>query len=90
VLRAGDDGFEALAGLFPDLPGARAVIRVAVERVGSSCGYAVPLMRHEGERTRLAEWAEAKGPESLVEYRAAKNAVSIDGLPALDPEPATA
>jgi hypothetical protein len=86
VVRPGDDGFDALAALFPDLPGARAVIRVAVERVGSSCGYAVPLMRYEGERSRLTEWAEAKGPEGLVAYRAAKNAVSIDGLPALDPE----
>ena len=79
----GDGGYDELAGLFPDLPGARAVIRVAVERVGSSCGYAVPLMRHEGERSRLVEWAEAKGPEGLVEYRAAKNATSLDGLPAL-------
>ena len=86
VVRPGDDGFEALAGLFPALPGARAVVRIAVERVGSSCGYAVPLMRYEGERSRLTEWAEAKGPEGLVAYRAAKNAVSIDGLPALDPE----
>ena len=85
VLRPGDDGFDDLSARFPDLPGVRAVIRVAVERVGSSCGYAVPLMRYEGERSRLNEWAEAKGPEGLIEYRATKNATSIDGLPALDP-----
>jgi hypothetical protein len=84
VVRPGDEGYEELAARFPALPGARAVIRVAVERVGSSCGYAVPLMRYEGERSRLTEWAEARGPEGLVEYRATKNAVSIDGLPALD------
>ena len=86
VVRPGDDGYEALAGRFPDLLGARAVIRVAVERVGSSCGYAVPVMTYEGERTRLDEWADARGAEGLVAYRAEKNAVSIDGLPALDPE----
>ena len=86
VLEPGSDDFDALRDGFPDLPGARAVIRVAVERVGSSCGYAVPLMTYEGERTRLNEWAEAKGPEGLVEYRAGKNARSIDGLPALDPQ----
>jgi hypothetical protein len=86
VLRRGDEGYDELADLFPDLPGARAVIRVALERVGSSCGYAVPFMRYEGERSRLDEWAEARGPEGLVEYRATKNAVSIDGLPGLDPE----
>jgi hypothetical protein len=44
-------------------------------------------MAYEGERSRLNDWAEAKGPDGLVEYRMAKNAVSIDGLPALDPEP---
>jgi Pyridoxamine 5'-phosphate oxidase len=86
VLRRGDEGYDELADLFPDLPGARAVIRVALERVGSSCGYAVPFMRYEGERSRLDEWAEARGPQGLVEYRATKNAVSIDGLPGLDPE----
>jgi hypothetical protein len=89
VLRPGDEGHDELAGLFPALPGARAVIRVAVERVGSSCGYAVPFMRYEGERPRLNEWAEARGAEGLAEYRATKNAVSIDGLPALDPEAVT-
>jgi Pyridoxamine 5'-phosphate oxidase len=88
VLEPGDDGFDGLRDLFPELPGARAVIRVAVERVGSSCGYAVPHMAYEGERTRLLEWAEKKGPEGLVEYRADKNATSIDGLPALDPSAA--
>ena len=86
VVRPGDAGFEELAGLFPDLPGIRTVTRVAIERVGSSCGYAVPLMRYEGERDRLHRWAEAKGADGLEAYRADKNAVSIDGLPALDPE----
>jgi hypothetical protein len=86
VLLAGDEGFDELSGLFPDLPGVRAVIRVAIDRVGSSCGYGVPLMRYEGQRNRMSEWAEARGPEGLVAYRASKNAVSIDGLPALDPE----
>jgi hypothetical protein len=83
----GDGRFDELVGRFPALPGTRSVIRVAVERVSTSCGYAVPLLRYEGERQRLIEWAEHKGPEALVEYRATTNATSIDGLPALDPEP---
>jgi hypothetical protein len=90
VVLPADEGFAELAQRFPDLPGVRAVIRVTVERVGSSCGFAVPLMRLEGERTRLHEWAEAKGPEGLVDYRATKNVASIDGLPGLDPAPASA
>ena len=36
-----------------------------------------------GHRTRLVEWADNKTEDELVEYRVAKNSVSIDGLPAL-------
>jgi hypothetical protein len=31
----------------------------------------------------LKDWGARKSPEDLEAYRAAKNAVSIDGLPAL-------
>ncbi len=79
----GSPGFEELAGNFPELPGARAVIDVAVERVTTSCGYAVPLMDLVGDRDRLLEWSQAKGEDGLVEYRASKNATSIDDLPGL-------
>jgi Pyridoxamine 5'-phosphate oxidase len=72
-----------LAARFPDLPGARAIIRVDVERVSTSCGYAVPLMDYVDDRSRLTDWAEGKGVDGLAEYRAQKNATSIDGLPAL-------
>jgi hypothetical protein len=76
-----------LAARFPQHVGARSVVRVDVERVSTSCGYAVPLMTYEADRTRLTEWAEGKGPEGLRGYRAEKNATSIDGLPALTGEP---
>jgi len=68
---------------FPDYPGARAVIVIELDRVATSCGYGVPLMRYEGERDRLVRWADAKGDEGIEEYQASKNAVSIDGLPGL-------
>jgi len=71
-------------GLFDPGPGARAVIVVHADRVADSCGYAVPLYDYVGERTRLTEWAAAKTSEEIAEYWAAKNARSIDGLPALD------
>jgi hypothetical protein len=67
---------------FPDYPGARGVVRVDVDRVSTSCGYAVPLLSYDGERSRLLDWADSKGPDGLDEYRAEKNAASIDGLPA--------
>jgi hypothetical protein len=72
---------------FPEHPGARAIVRVDVERVSTSCGYAVPLMGYQDDRSRLDAWTEGKGPAGLVEYRAEKNATSIDGLPALPVAP---
>ena len=68
---------------FPDLPGARAVIVVDVERVSSSCGYAVPRLTLDAPRADLVRWAEKKGPEGLERYRRTKNATSVDGLPGM-------
>ena len=64
-------------------PQARAVILVDVARVSDSCGYAVPKMAFAEERDVLDSWSRTRGPDKLVEYRAAKNATSLDGLPAL-------
>ncbi|MDF2234651.1 pyridoxamine 5'-phosphate oxidase family protein [Albimonas sp. CAU 1670] len=61
--------------------GARQIVELTADLVQSSCGYAVPLFDHQGERDVLTRWAEGKGAEGLVEYRAEKNVVSIDGLP---------
>jgi hypothetical protein len=72
---------------FPPLPGARSIIRVDVTRVSTSCGYGVPVLHHEGDRSQLLDWARRKGDEGLREYRADKNARSIDGLSAFDDKP---
>ena len=61
----------------------RAVVVVHVNRIADSCGYGVPLLRYEGDRARLADWAAKKGPKGLEAYRAKNNARSIDGLPGL-------
>ena len=81
VHELGSPGWEELAPHFPELPGARAVIDVAVERVSTSCGYTVPRMELAGPRDILLRSAERKGPEVLARYRAERNATSIDGLP---------
>jgi hypothetical protein len=83
VHEPGSPRYEELAVRFPALPGARAVIEVRAERISTSCGDGVPLMDFVGHRERLLDWARAKGEDGLRDYRAAKNAVSIDGLPAL-------
>ena len=72
-----------VAGLFDELPGARAIIVVHAERVSDSCGYAVPRYEFQDQRSKLLEWADHHA-DKLDDYRATKNATSIDGLPAFD------
>ena len=81
---ADDDRFGPLRARFPaDVPGVRSIVHVDVDRVSTSCGYGVPLMTYDADRTRLRQWAERRGPEGVAAYRAERNAVSIDGLPGL-------
>lgn len=82
-----DDEYPALASRFVELPGARAVIVVDVERVSDSCGWGVPLMSYEGERDLIGPYFERKGEAGQREYRRRKNQTSIDGLPAYDVDP---
>lgn len=75
-----EPGFaEASAPWGPRL-GARAVIRLDVERVRSSCGYSIPFMDYAGERETLADWSERKGADGIADYWDDRNAVSIDGM----------
>jgi hypothetical protein len=85
VVEPQDADFPALFALFTPDPGVRAIIRIDVDRISSSCGFAVPQCRYERERTQLAEWASRKSEDALKKYRAEKNTTSIDGLPALQP-----
>jgi hypothetical protein len=66
---------------FAELPGERQLIVLHVESVQTSCGYAVPRYRFDGERDTLARWAEKKGAAGLLDYWREKNQVSVDGLP---------
>ena len=76
--------FTSLQKHFPVFAGTRSIVVVEISRVSDSCGYGVPLMRKEGERTQLQAWADNKGPEGLKSYRQEKNHQSIDGLPGID------
>jgi hypothetical protein len=64
--------------------GLRGAIRVHVDRVSDSCGYGVPLMEYVAERPQRDAWLASKGADGVRAYVAEKNAVSIDGLPAVD------
>jgi hypothetical protein len=66
----------------------RAIVRVEVTRIADSCGYGVPLMAYRGERPHQHAWASKKlstgGAEAFADYQRAKNAESLDGLPAVE------
>jgi hypothetical protein len=83
VVMPGTDEFDRLIGRFAEHLGTRSIIVIDVQRTSDSCGYAVPLMSLESERTVLDLSDAKRGAEGLVEYRAKKNAVSLDGLPGL-------
>lgn len=85
VVTSGVPDYEGLRRLYPNYPGARAVIRVRLVRISDSCGYAVPRYDYAGERDTLIRWAESKGAEGLERYRLEKNSHSLDGLPGLEP-----
>lgn len=81
VLTPASPEFEALASGFPPNPGIRAVVRVSVSGVSTSCGFVAPFMKFGGDRDTLDQWPAAKGPKDLVECWQSKNAQSINGLP---------
>lgn len=83
VITSTDPGFETASGSFGRFTGTRAIIDIAVEKVGRSCGFGVPEMEVRGDRTRLLDWAERKGRENLPAYWLSKNGASMDGLPGL-------
>jgi len=90
IVVPGAPEWQELAGRFPatsyssNQASRRAIIVVDLDRVADSCGYAVPVMELAHERDLLVRSGEKKSAAQLDAYRAEKNAVSIDGLPALD------
>ena len=93
VVQAADERFRGLLERFDFAEPAaeqarRSVIVVEVTRIADSCGYGVPLMSFEGEREHADKWAAKRlrvgGPEALDDYQRQKNAVSLDGLPAVE------
>ncbi|WKD35547.1 pyridoxamine 5'-phosphate oxidase family protein [Streptomyces xanthophaeus] len=68
-----------------DGPAARAVVLVHARRIADVCGYAVPLMEYQGERTLHAEYFGRKTDEEFAAYCEKKEFIgsSLDGLPAL-------
>jgi hypothetical protein len=77
-----------LIGHFPAAvdSGARTIVMVTAKRVSDSCGFSVPYLEYKGERRLLAEYFGRRDEEFHADYVARKNAISIDGLPAMPVE----
>ena len=79
----GSEAWEQLKPCFPDHYGARQIISAKIDRVQTSCGYAVPLMDYAGDRDLLTRSHSRRDEQDLADYAVKKNLTSIDGLPAL-------
>jgi hypothetical protein len=78
--------FPELIKKFGPHPGVRSIIIVDCDRISDSCGFSVPFMSFDEDRTLLDEWAGRKEVQQQRAYRAKNNRESIDGLPGLSPE----
>jgi hypothetical protein len=75
-----DRKWQELAPHFTMLPGTRQIFDVEIDSVQTSCGYGVPLMTLEQERTTLLKvHAKADPAEWAGKHRTRR--ISIDGLP---------
>lgn len=75
-----DAVFQQHISSFPKIAGARQIIVMEVDLVQTSCGFAVPFMDFQEERTQLKSWAEKQGEERIKEYWKNRNSVSLDGF----------
>ncbi|MEV7778333.1 pyridoxamine 5'-phosphate oxidase family protein [Kitasatospora sp. NPDC088351] len=83
-----DPRFAGLLGRFDegaDGSGLRAIVLVRADRVGDSCGFAVPLMDYRSDRDLHEQYFGRKTEDEFNTYCEGKEYVgsSIDGLPAL-------
>ncbi|MFO1086764.1 MAG: pyridoxamine 5'-phosphate oxidase family protein [Reyranellaceae bacterium] len=80
-LMRGTPEYESLLPQFEEMPGARQIVRLAVDLVQTSCGMGVPLFDYKGERGSLVKYWTSQGIDNLRRYWGLKNTRSIDGLP---------
>lgn len=66
---------------FSHVSGARQIFNLQIEKVQTSCGFAVPYFDYVQDRDLLTNWANKKGEQGLREYWQEKNSLSLDGKP---------
>jgi len=80
-LMRGTSEYTALLPQFEEIPGARQIVRLAVDLVQTSCGMGVPLFDYREDRQNLMRYWTAQGIDKLRKYWGLKNKQSIDGWP---------
>ena len=63
--------------------GFRAIYKLHIHRISSSCGYSLPIMEFTKFRSTLHEYNEREGKVGMFNYMTLKNSFSIDGLPSV-------
>lgn len=83
AIRPGHPDWESMAAHFTLHSGTRQIIVADIEKVQTSCGFAVPLYDYQSQRDTLVKWSDTKGEDGIRQYWQQKNTRSIDGLPTL-------
>eukprot|EP00980_Cylindrotheca_fusiformis_P031122 scaffold25844_cov127-Cylindrotheca_fusiformis.AAC.1 len=82
VLR--EDADTDLVSKFPtDLTssfGFRAIFIVQLNRISTSCGYSMPILKFDSYRQVLNNYTKSKGRQGMLDYGIQKNSFSIDGI----------
>lgn len=75
-----DSEWAALSASFELLPGTRQIFDIEIESTQTSCGWGVPRMTLDRERSTLPDYHAKSDPEDWVQKVAGRRR-SIDGLP---------
>ena len=81
VIHERDANWSEYSTFWKERLGKRQVFLLDIKTVQTSCGYAVPIMKIQGERQTLRKWAENKGEDGIRDYWDQKNRNTIDGKP---------
>ena len=83
VIEKSDVEWRTLQPLFPDVPAARAIIKLPIQRITDSCGWGVPFYQYKGLRDQYPKYIEKVGRRGLRQAQLKSNMASINGLPGL-------
>ena len=80
IIHPHDDAWQKYVSAYGAPVGARQFFRLEIDRVITSCGYAVPYYDFKEDRQTLSKWSEKKGKVGIQSYWDDNNQRSLDGL----------